>query len=106
MNGADFEDWIKANRGGSGGFTSGGRQIDGKLPDGTWYEAKSSFNYLFDFDGTLDPQKWNEFTSQVSFARAQAIKNGAAFKFLAYVTPPEKVTDWLNKRKIPWEVTN
>jgi hypothetical protein len=75
--GADLEDWILKNRGGTRGFESGGRQIDVVLPDGTWYEAKSAFNYLFDTAGNLSPQKGNEFTSQISFAAAQAAKNGA-----------------------------
>jgi len=51
LRGADVEAWILKNRGGSGGFMSGGRQIDGMLLDGTWYEAKSAFNYLFDTSG-------------------------------------------------------
>ena len=85
-------------------MTPGGRKLDGKLPDGTWYEAKSAFNYLFELDGSLKNQKWNEFTSQVSFGAAQARKNGVPFKLLTNVKPPQKVIDWLTKKEISWKV--
>lgn len=90
--------------GGSGNFKApNGRDIDGILPDGRWYEAKSAFNYLFQ-NGILDPKKWNEFTSQISSAAAESAKQGKPFVLLTNATPPAEVVAWLAKRGIPWEL--
>jgi hypothetical protein len=104
LKGVDFEDYIKKKMGGSGNFKApNGRDIDGILPDGRWYEAKSAFNYLFQ-NGILDPKKWNEFTSQNSSASAESAKQGKPFVLLTNVTPPAEVVAWLAKRGIPWEL--
>ena len=104
LKGVEFEDYIKRVMGGSGNFKApNGRDIDGILPDGRWYEAKSAFNYLFQ-NGILDPKKWNEFTSQISSAAAESAKQGKPFVLLTNATPPAEVVAWLAKRGIPWEL--
>lgn len=104
LNGEDFEKYIRRQLGSIGNLkASNGREIDGLQPDGRRYEAKSAFNYLFK-NGALDPKKWNEFTSQILAAAAEAAKQGKKFVLLTNVTPPPEVIAWLAKRGILWEL--
>jgi len=104
LKGADLEEYVRKQLGGSGNFKApNGRDIDGLLPDGRWYEVKSAFNYLFK-NGVLDAKRWNEFTSQISSAAAEAAKQGKKYVLLTNVKPPAEVIAWLAKRGIPWEL--
>jgi len=104
LKGVDLEEYVRKRMGGSGNFKApNGRDIDGMLPDGRWYEVKSAFNYLFR-NGALDPRNWNAFTSQISSAAAEAAKQGKSFVLLTNITPPAEVVAWLAKRGIPWEL--
>jgi hypothetical protein len=104
LKGVDLEEYVRKRMGGSGNFKApNGRDIDGMLPDGRWYEVKSAFNYLFR-NGALDPRNWNAFTSQISSAAAEAAKQGKSFVLLTHITPPAEVVAWLAKRGIPWEL--
>ena len=104
LKGVDLEEYVRKQMGGSGNFKApNGRDIDGMLPDGRWYEVKSAFNYLFR-NGALDPRNWNAFTSQISSAAAEAAKQGKSFVLLTNIPPPAEVVAWLAKRGIPWEL--
>ena len=104
LEGSDFENWIQQNFGGTGEFKAmppSNRKIDGKLPDGTWYEAKSAFNYLFNSDGSKNLRQWSKFTSQLTDGKAAAVRAGANYELITNVTPPLEVVDWATKKNIP-----
>ncbi len=84
IKGEKYEDFIRKNRGGEGPFKDKrtGRTFDGKLPDGTYYEAKSSFGHIFKSDG-IDKMKWRLFQNQITMGFS--IAKASSGKYLLFL---------------------
>ncbi|MFK0288447.1 DUF6531 domain-containing protein [Streptomyces sp. NPDC090499] len=103
-SGAAYEEHLVAELGGSGGFKSGKRQLDGKYTDGDveyWYEAKSGayWNSIL-----ANPQKLVKFKSVAGEAMNIARDNGATYIVISQNAIPDEITAWLAKKGIPWRV--
>ena len=103
-SGDAYEDHLVAELGGSGGFKSGKRQLDGKFTDGDveyWYEAKSGayWNVIL-----ANPQRLVRFKSVAGEAMNIARENGATYMMVSQNAIPDEITAWLAKKGIPWRV--
>ena len=95
-SGLQYELYLQNKLGGSGGFKTpppSRRGIDGKLPDGTWYEAKMSLNFAL-----TNQKRWAKTQSQL----------GEGLKYAKYILittkkPPQIVINWLNEKGIKYK---
>ncbi|WP_234352954.1 RHS repeat domain-containing protein [Streptomyces sp. NRRL B-1140] len=105
-HGDAYEGFLHEKLGGGGGFSEKGRQFDGAYVDpttgrGTWYEAKSG---KF-FENTLkDPKRLSKFYSTEGQKSGIAQEAGIDYKVISENPIPAQITNWLNKKGIPWEV--
>ncbi|MGA5629561.1 RHS repeat-associated core domain-containing protein [Streptomyces cellulosae] len=105
-SGDSYEVALQEKLGGGGGFSEKGRQFDGAYVDpktgrGTWYEAKSG---RF-FESTLkDPKRLTKFYSTEGQKSGIAKEFGIDYKVISENPIPTQITNWLDKKGIPWEV--
>lgn len=105
LKGDDLEKWIRENLGGQGGFKApNGRQIDGKLPDGTWYEAKGGLGHLFDEAGNLNADAFRQLQNQLGNGCAEAKKAGEKFEVFFSDQIPKELVNWLKDKGIEYTI--
>ncbi|MCR8576556.1 putative T7SS-secreted protein [Streptomyces sp. Isolate_219] len=104
--GEKYEQHLVEHLGGGGGFSEMGRQFDGafihpKTGRGTWYEAKSG-----DFWENIikNPNRLNKFLSTEGQKFGIASNKGIDYMVISEKGIPERITNWLDKKGIPWEV--
>lgn len=104
--GRGYEDFLVGKLGGGGGFSEKGRQFDGAYINpstgrGTWYEAKSG---QF-FENTLkNPGRLSKFYSTEGQKARIAGEHGIDYRVISENSIPAQITNWLDKKGIPWEV--
>ncbi|WP_436787584.1 RHS repeat-associated core domain-containing protein [Yinghuangia sp. YIM S10712] len=104
--GLAYEDRLVQELGGSGSFSTGGRQFDGAFtPEGasreTWYEAKSG-----EFWQMLDnnPKAQAKFFSNEGQKLQIATANNADYMVVSERPIPAHYADWLTKKGIPFRI--
>ncbi|MDJ1137627.1 putative T7SS-secreted protein [Streptomyces iconiensis] len=105
-SGDAYEKHLQEKLGGGNGFSEGGRQFDGAFVDsatgrGTWYEAKSG-NF---WENVQDnPKRAAKFFSTEGQKLDIANGKGIDYQVISEKPIPEKITNWLDKKGIPWRV--
>jgi len=101
LRGKDYEDFLSKNlKGGTKGFSSGGRDFDGSYLDRKiWYEAKSG-NYWRDQTGTVEG--FNKFKSDMGDRLRIAKENGVEYQLFSNSKIPDKVKQFLDKKGIKY----
>ncbi|MDH6221682.1 hypothetical protein [Streptomyces pseudovenezuelae] len=104
--GRGYEVYLEEKLGGGGVFSEKGRQFDGAYIDpvtgkGTWHEAKSGEF----FENTLkNPTRLSKFYSTEGQKFGIANERGIDYRVISENPIPEKISNWLDKKGIPWEV--
>ncbi|MEU1518525.1 RHS repeat-associated core domain-containing protein [Streptomyces sp. NPDC005811] len=105
-NGKAYEQFLEEKLGGGGEFMENGRQFDGAYIDsatgrGTWYEAKSG---KFFEDTLKDPKRLGKFYSTEGQKAGIARDRGIDYQIISENPIPGQITNWLQKKGIPWTV--
>ncbi|MEU6736622.1 putative T7SS-secreted protein [Streptomyces physcomitrii] len=104
--GLEYENFLHRRLGGGDGFSEMGRQFDGAYIDahtgkGTWYEAKSGefWNNIIE-----NPARQSKFFSTEGQKLGIAQTAGIDYRVISENPIPDRITRWLDKKGIPWEV--
>ncbi|MBU6951601.1 RHS repeat-associated core domain-containing protein [Hahella sp. HN01] len=97
--GVDFEKYLAKTLGGKPGFQVGGRDFDGAIGN-RWFEAKSGNYWQAKVqEGTKGFEK---FKSDMGARKRIAQENGATYELHSNTPIPSHVTDYLDKKGIPY----
>jgi len=94
--GADFEALLVKKLGGTGSFTSGGRELDGAFGN-VWYEAKGG--NFWENVASKDPSKWKS-----TFGQKKSIsnQNGKIFQVYSEKSISQEFKDFFKKKGIEY----
>lgn len=101
LGGGTFEKFIRKTFGGNRGFSTSGdgtrAQLDGELPDGTWYEAKGAgaWQQMLQDKGAL-----LNFRKQIGRQQKLARLNGKRHVLVTNGVIPRSICLWLKERKV------